>query len=133
MIFPGEKMQREIGLRTLRYGLVLVFLYFGISQLLAPSDWTVWLPAWTEALPISQETFIIMNGAFETVLALALLAGFWTRAAATLLALHLAAITFDIGFTATGVRDFGLTIATAALALLGPDDWSLDTRTAKKH
>ena len=128
MKLPNGKTQQELGLRVLRYGLVLVFLYFGISQLLAPSDWTGWLPVWTESLPIAPETFIILNGAFETVLALALLAGFWTRLVAALLALHMLAITFEIGFTAIGVRDFGITIATAALALLGPDTWTVDAR-----
>ena len=128
MKLPNEKAQQEIGLRVLRYGLVLVFLYFGISQLVAPSDWTGWLPLWTESLPVSQETFIIMNGAFETILALALLAGFYTRITATLLALHMLAITLDIGFTAVGVRDFGVTIATAALALLSPDRWTIDVK-----
>lgn len=121
--------QHEIGLRVLRYGLVLVFLYFGISQLLAPGDWTGWLPVWTESLPLAPETLILMNGTFETVLALALLAGFWTRLAATLLGLHLAAITLEIGLTEIGVRDFGLTVATLALALLGPDRWTIDART----
>jgi uncharacterized membrane protein YphA (DoxX/SURF4 family) len=62
------------------------------------------------------------------VLALALLAGFWTRLVSALLALHMLAITLDIGFTAVGVRDFGITIATAALALLGPDKWTVDAK-----
>jgi hypothetical protein len=47
--------------------------------------------------------------------------GIWTRWAALLLALHLAVITFDIGLSAIGVRDFGLTVATLALVFLVED------------
>lgn len=110
----------------LRCGMAIVFLYFGFSQATAPSDWTGWLPAWTESLPVSQEMFIFMNGWIEIILGTALLIGFATHIAAALLALHLLAITFSLGFTQIGVRDFGLTIATATIAIVGAGPLSID-------
>lgn len=124
--------QRTWGTRIIRYSLIVVLFYFGISQLVSPINWTGWLPTWTSAIPIAPVTLIIMNGVFEVILALALLLGIYTRIVAVIAALHLAAITLDIGFTEIGVRDFGLTMATIALAFFGPDSWTIDSKRSKK-
>jgi len=110
----------QAGLLVLRLGLASVFLWFGFSQLLDGINWVGWVPEWAVALLHLPPAFIVLgNGLFEVVFGAFLALGLWTRFVALLLTLHLALITFDIGLTATGVRDFGLTLATAALALMG--------------
>jgi uncharacterized membrane protein YphA (DoxX/SURF4 family) len=62
-----------------------------------------------------------MNGAFEIVFGLCLMFGIYIRVAATLLAIHMAAIALSLGLNTTGIRDFGLTMATFSVALYGKD------------
>ena len=113
---------------VLRAALVILFLWFGLSQVTDPAGWTSWLPNWTLTLPIPATTLVLLNGAFETILGLALAAGFWTRFVAGLLALHLLFIAYEIGYNDIGVRDFCLAVATSAIALFGPDTYSVDAR-----
>lgn len=91
-----------------------------------------YVPDWVASLIGSAELASFMNGIAEVILAVLLLLGFGTRIVAALLAAHLAAITVVIGFNATGVRDFGLTVATLALALHGKDAWCIDTYLEKR-
>ena len=116
---------------VLRAGLVLLFLWFGFSEVTDPGAWVSWVPQWTEALPIGVKTIVFLNGLFEVILGIALAVGFWTRLAATLLALHLFFITFEIGYNDIGVRDFAIAIATVAVALFGPDAYTLDARSRR--
>ena len=110
----------QIGLLVLRLGLSSVFLWFGFSQLLDGINWVGWVPEWAVSfLHLPPAMIVLGNGLFEVVLGTLLALGLWTRFVALLLTLHLALITFDIGLTAIGVRDFGLTLATAALAFVG--------------
>jgi uncharacterized membrane protein YphA (DoxX/SURF4 family) len=110
---------QHIGLMILRYGLAAMFLWFGFSQLIDSANWVSWVPEWASTvLHIPPAFIVLLNGAFEVVAGFLLAAGILVRPVAVLLALHLALITLEIGATAIGVRDFGLTCATAALALL---------------
>lgn len=118
---------RELAPVVLRFGIVVLFLWFGLSQVTNPAGWTAWLPAWTQQLPVAGTTLVLLNGIFETVLGIALAAGFLTRVAATLLALHLFFVAYEIGYNDIGVRDFCLAVATAAVACFGPDQYSFDT------
>lgn len=117
---------RSLAPVVLRFALVILFLWFGLSQVTNPAGWISWLPAWTASLPITPTTFVLLNGAFETVLGLALAAGFRTRIVAALLVLHILSIAYEVGYNDIGVRDFCLAIATASIALYGPDKYSLD-------
>lgn len=110
----------------LRYGLGFVFLWFGFTQLHNPSAWTGFLPQWTNSLSISQNGFVILNGFFEIVGATLLLVGVYVRPVAFLLGVHMLGITLSIGFTAVGIRDLGLSVATFALVLLGAGAFSID-------
>jgi uncharacterized membrane protein YphA (DoxX/SURF4 family) len=111
--------QQEIGYHILRFGLAAVFLWFGFSQLLDGLNWVSWVPEWAvEVLHISPAMIVLLNGAFEVVLGGLLACNVLTRWAALALALHLAVITIEIGLNEIGVRDFGLMVATLALALL---------------
>ena len=71
---------------VLRFGLVMLFLWFGLSQIISPGDWVAWVPELASAL-MPAHTIILLNGAFETILGLALAAGFLTRIAAPLFSL----------------------------------------------
>jgi uncharacterized membrane protein YphA (DoxX/SURF4 family) len=112
---------RELAPVVLRFGVTALFLWFGVSQLVDPAGWTSWLPTWTASLPVAGKTLVLLNGAFETVLSLALAAGWYTRIAAALLGLHLFFIAYEIGYNDIGVRDFCLAVATCAVALYGAD------------
>src|SRR3989344_4463620 len=82
----------------------------------------------TAALGLGPELVVLLNGAFETLLGVCLAFGLFVRYAALALALHLFVIIFEIGLTAIGVRDFGLALATLALALYGSDSFALSPR-----
>lgn len=129
--FLSEDNLINISKLLLRYGMATVFLWFGFSQLHNPSSWTAFLPSWVSMIPISENNFVQLNGLFEVVAATLLLIGGYVRIAAFLLALHLLGIALSIGITSTGVRDFGLTIASFALAGLGAGKFSVDELSTK--
>lgn len=111
---------------VLRYGMAAVYLWFGINQLFNPANFIGYLPNF---IPTSIAVpFVYANGVFEIIAGCLLVAGKFTRVVAALLALHLAAITYELGYGDVAVRDFGLMVATAAIVLNGPDKWSLDKR-----
>jgi len=115
--------KEKVGLHVLRFGLAAVFLWFGFSQLMDSAAWIGWVPEWTSLFGITPNLIVLVNGTFEVIAGALLVAGFFVRPVALLLALHLVLITIEIGFNETGVRDFGLTMATFALALLwSPED-----------
>lgn len=116
----------------LRIGIALVYLYFGTSQLRNPDFFLGWLPNWTSNLIISQTNLIYINGTFEVIVGLMLLIGLFTKTSSFLLGLHLLFITIHIGYTEIGVRDFGLTMATFAITLLGKDKYSADHKRKKQ-
>ena len=117
-----------VGLIIMRLGLVALFLWFGISQVLHPDQWTAWIPAWTSQLPLTQIQIIYANGGFEILFGLLLFLGLWTRFVAALLALHLFFIAFEVGYNDIGVRDFALGMCTLAMAIFGPDKYSLSRK-----
>lgn len=121
----------RFALPTLRFGIVVLFLWFGLSQLTAPGDWIAWVPEWASNL-MPAETVVLLNGGFETILGIALVAGFYTRIAALLLAFHLLLVAWEIGYNDIGVRDFALAVCTLALALFEPDQYTLDKRMRKE-
>lgn len=131
--FLSAEYLNNMGILVLRYGLAIVFLWFGFSQLHNPFQWTTFLPDWVSLLPISQTNFVMFNGLFEVVGAFLLLVGAYTRIVALLLGLHLLAIATSIGITSTGVRDFGLAIASLALAGVGAGLFSIDALSYKEE
>lgn len=112
---------------VLRVGIALVFLWFGSQQLLHTSAWIGLIPkSVIDISGLTASTLVHFNGAFEIVFGICLFLGFFTRTVALFLALHILDITFVVGYGATGVRDFGLSIATISLFLYGQDFVSLD-------
>lgn len=111
--------QNNLGIYLLRFGLALMFLWFGFSQIFDSLNWVGFVPSWAaDLLNIPPAFIVLMNGSFEVIAGILLAAGLFVRPVAVLLAIHLAVITFEIGLSPIGVRDFGLTVATLSLAFL---------------
>lgn len=111
--------RQELGMHILRLGLAGVFLWFGFSQLIDSLSWVAIVPDWAVNLLHLPPAMIVMaNGVFEIVMASLLAMGFFVRITSFVLGLHLLVIAFDFGFSATGIRDIGLVIASFALCLL---------------
>jgi uncharacterized membrane protein YphA (DoxX/SURF4 family) len=111
--------QSELGYHVLRLGLAAVFLWFGFSQLIDSLIWVSVVPEWaSDLLNMPPAMIVMVNGALEILLGSLLALGFFVRPAAAILAVHLLVIAIDFGFSAVGVRDFGLVFATSALALM---------------
>ena len=132
---------------VVRIGVALVFLWFGINQLLFPSDFLGYLPSWVvmdEAgfghvlftlvhLAVGEHVGLLLafNGVFEMVFGLLLLVGLFTRVSALLLSLHLFGIMVSLGYNDIAVRDFGLVAATFSVFLYGKDTWCWDDKRKK--
>lgn len=111
--------RQKIGIHILRLGLAGVFLWFGFSQIIDSLRWVSIVPDWAVSLLHLPPAMIVMgNGAFEIVLGTLLAMGFFVRIISLILALHLLPIALDFGLVATGIRDFGLIIASLALSLI---------------
>lgn len=112
---------------VLRIGLSLVFLWFGVDQIIHPNAWLGFIPDWVVSLTsISAPTIVYLNGLFEIIFGTALLFGIFTRFVAFVLFLHMADITIMVGLDSIGIRDFGLSIAMLVVWINGSDLFSLD-------
>ena len=112
---------QKIGFEVLRLALAGVFLWFGFSQLFDSLAWVGIVPDWAVNLLHMPPAFIVLsNGLLEVVLGSLLALNILTRYVALVLALHLFVIAFELGLTAIGVRDFGLSFATLAIFFLAP-------------
>lgn len=117
---------KKLAAPILRLGLAAVVVWFGASQINNPNAWTSMVPEWAVSLShLSALTIVHLNGWFEIIAASLIAIGIGTRWIALLISLHLFVITADLGASAIGVRDFGLSVATLAIALHGTDDWCL--------
>ncbi len=114
-----------------RIGIGIVFLWFGINQLINPEDFLSYLPEFLFAMD-SAKMILLVNGIFEIVLSTFLLIGLFVRPVSLLLSIHLLAIVISLGYNDIAVRDFGLMIVTFATFLGGADKWSLDYRRNKR-
>ena len=109
----------KFGVYLLRYGLAGVFLWFGFSQLMNSLIWVSVVPEWaSNLLHIPPAMIVLGNGLMEVILGSLLAMGFFVRIISLILALHLLPIAMEFGFVATGIRDFGLSIASLALSFM---------------
>lgn len=118
---------------VLRMGLAAVFLYFGIDKFINPLLWTPWIPDFVlSVIPVSEFTFIYVQGAVHTILGLLLLLGLFTRIAAAAAAVIMLAIVIVVGFNDIGVRDAAILFMAVSLALAESHPLSLDECLNKK-
>lgn len=117
--------RQNIAMFFLRIGIAAVFLYAAIASLVEYSNWIGFIPLWFRNLTsplISSETLLFGFAIYQIVLALWLLLGRKTAAAAVLSAVTLFGImavnlgAFDIVF-----RDIAVLFAALALALLSKE------------
>jgi len=128
------EIRKEWGFRILRISLSLVFFWFAISQLLNPSRWVGVVPDFIVGMGIPAATIVTLNGIFELCLASLLILGLYTRFASIILSLHLIGIASTFGpLNPTGVRDYGLALATLSIFFFGKDSWCLDSRIGKER
>ncbi len=104
--------------KVLRIGLALVFLWFGISQILTPFNFVGYLPSFILNFTPG-EVVVRLNGILETLLALLLIFKKYVRLVSAILALHLVTIILSLGYNEIAVRDFGLLLAMIAVFLNG--------------
>lgn len=109
----------------LRIGIATVFLYAAISSISQPENWIGFIPLWLRNLTsplIPPETLLFGFSIFQIVLAVWLLLGRKTGAAAVISAITLFGIvlvnigSFDIVF-----RDIAIAFSALALALLSKE------------
>ncbi|MDP3966140.1 MAG: DoxX family membrane protein [archaeon] len=126
-----EKLKRYSPL-VLRLAIVLIFLWFSITQLTNPEGWTRMIPGYA-SVTASPLTLVYINAIFELILALLLLFGFKTRIVSALLTLHLLHIVTILGYGAVGARDFALAVATLSIFFYGPDEFTIDHLMKKRN
>lgn len=124
-------MRSFSALMLVRYTMVLLFLWFGIQQLINPSMWVSYLPEFTGYLPMPGEMLVQLNGWFEIICAGLLLLGCYTRFIAFILGIHLLGIAVTAG-GAVGVRDAALGLCALSLCISGADAWTLDAYVQRK-
>jgi uncharacterized membrane protein YphA (DoxX/SURF4 family) len=125
--------KKEAAPIVIRIAMSLVFLWFSWQQFSDATAWVGLIPAWlTNLTGMAATTIVKLNATFELIFGLALLAGYFTRTVAILLALHLLTIVIDLGYNGIAVRDVGLMFAMVSVFLYGADRWSLDARLASK-
>ena len=116
-----------------RIGISLVYLWFGINQLVNPGAWISWVPDYAVKLaPFPVTTLVLINGGLETILGFFLFLGLWTRIVAGILSLHALHLLSVVGYGAIGTRDFGIMMAIISVFLNGPDVFSFDDWRASK-
>ena len=140
---------KEYSVFIVRIGLALVFLWFGIHQLINPESFLGYIPQWLYShpqemmhehplqlmhnIPKPSVHFILMfNGIFDSLIGLLLLVGIYTRLIAFIAALHLLSIAFSLGYNDIAMRDLGLTMMAISLIFSGAGILSLDNKLAYK-
>jgi len=100
----------------LRFGLGVVFLYFGLNQFLSPEKWVGLLPDFLSNLE-NAKYFIYLNAIFDVLVALSLFFDLFLKLFSILGFLHLLGISlFSLGvFSPSGARDIGLAFAMLSL------------------
>ena len=110
-----------------RIAISLVFIWFGINQIISPNNFMEYLPSFI-LLSTYAKTFIYLNGIFELILGAFLILGLFTRITALVLGINLIGIILGLGYNDVAVRDFGLMLVTLAIFLGGKYKWCLENK-----
>jgi len=105
---------------ALKLGLAGVFLWFGIDKFVHPAYWlSAWVPGWFQIFlakfNLSGLQFVYINGIFEMLVGLSLLANIFTKFFAAVGIIFLAVLMFEYGLTETTIRNIGLAGALFAI------------------
>ncbi len=109
----------------LRVSMGLMYLWFGVKQILNPEPFLNFIPNYASFLPFSPLETVYLNGVFEILFAGVLLLGFFVRFTAFILAIHLYIIGLSVGDKGIMVRDLALATALFVVFLNGNDKWCL--------
>jgi len=121
-----KPLSQRLAPLILRLGIAGLFLWFGISQLVAPQEWISWVPTWAPTfLHMSTRMVVLLNGGFETMCGALLLLGIGVRWVALLLALHTLSIAYELGYGDIAIRDVCIAVAALSLSLFEVDEWAL--------
>lgn len=126
MIFLDRK---ELSNALVRWGVALVFLWFGTQHYIATDKWTGLIPEFLTGI-MSANVWVLFKGTVDILFGILLLLGVFTRVSALVLSIDLFLTTLVMGYSPTGVRDFGLTLAAISVYLNGIDKFCL--RKGKK-
>jgi len=114
--------KEKLAVYILRFGLAIVFLYFGVYQILDQSRWIYLVPDKILNFYISdilKSKIIFINGIFDLIISLSLFSGLFIKIFSLLGFIHLISITvFSLGFEPSGIRDLGLAFSILALFFL---------------
>lgn len=127
----------------LRIGISLLFLWFGVSQIINPESFLGYVPQWISphSPQMIHEHFlelmhnitvpsvhitIMVNGIFEALFGLFLLLGLFTRVSSLALSINILILVFGLGYNDIAIRDIGLMVATLSIFLHGISIYSLD-------
>ncbi len=107
---------------SIRIGLALVFLWFGVDKFIQPQYWIdAWMPQWAQhgaqAIGMSSMNAVFLIGIFEVLVAVSFVTGFFTRAFAMAGIVFLGAILVMHGLDEVMVRDIGIIAALVALVI----------------
>ena len=130
MVKNSMKTHPEYSKILTRIAISIVFLWFGINQLINPENFMGYLPGFI-LLSSYAKTFIYINGILEIIFGTLLILGLFTRITALILGINLIGIILGLGYNDIAVRDFGLMLITLAIALGGRDKWCLDKKIKK--
>ena len=123
----GEKLEYYSS-SILRIGLAIVYLWFGISQIMSPLLFTQYIPDFISALIENSELIVFITGILVSLLGLLLLLGLVTRIIAWILVIHTIIVLTGIGYNSMGVQSFGILIGTITIAMTRNDSLRLDNR-----
>jgi uncharacterized membrane protein YphA (DoxX/SURF4 family) len=120
--------RREIASVVLRFGMAIIFLYFGFSQVVSPDAWNSYVPSFLSNGVMTANNLVMINGILEITLGIFLIIGLYIKFSAIILSIHLLFIAFSMGINPTAVRDLGLAIATFVVFLNGKDSLTFDSK-----
>ena len=123
----GERMEYYAP-SLLRMGLALVYLWFGISQIMSPLLFTQYIPDFLTALLDNSELIVLSSGIIVSLLGLLLLLGLMTKIVAWILVFHMIIVLNGIGYNSMGVKSFGILIGTITIAMTRNDSLRLDNK-----
>ena len=113
-----------------RYGVALVFILLGVSQLVDPMDWYALFPDQVLLSGLSIHQTVLFNGSFDILIGALLLVGLFTRVVTAIATLHMLIVIVVIGtdYYTIAVRDAGVLLASLSSFLRGPDKLCLDKK-----